>query len=128
MKEINKLQTYYGLAICRNIGTLDGMKDAIDAILRHRLLTDDLPNHTSCPLGPDSWCRYQQDSDNYRHLNPLPNAVAVHIKPVFDKLKDEKLLKRCLEGYDQNAAESFNNVLWSICPKANFVDSVPLKV
>ena len=62
-KEIDKLQ---------NSGNLDGMKDAIDAILRHRLSIDDLPNRTSFPLGPDSWCRYQNDPDNYRHFKSSP--------------------------------------------------------
>ena len=128
LKEIDRLQIYYGLAIRRNIGNLDAMKNGIDAILRHRLSTDQLPNHSLCPVGPDTWCKYVQDPENYKHVNPLPKAVALHIKPIFDKLKDEKLLKRCLKGFNQNAAESFNNVLWNMCPKSNFVGSVPLKV
>ena len=128
LKEIDKLQIYYGLAIRRNIGNLDAMKNGIDAILRHRLSTDQLPNHSLCPPGSDSWCKYQQDPENYQHVNPMPKAVAVYVKPIFDRLKDEKLLKRCLAGYNQNAAESFNNVLWHICPKTTFVGSVPLKV
>ena len=128
LKEIDKLQIYYGLAIRRNIGNLQAMKNGVDAILRHRLSTDEFPNHSFCPTGPDSWCKYVQDPENYKHTNPLPKAVAVHIKPIFDKLKHDKLLKRCIKGYNQNAAESFNNVLWNMCPKANFVGSVPLKV
>ena len=33
LKEIDKLQVYYGLAITRNIGNLGGMQTAIDAIV-----------------------------------------------------------------------------------------------
>ena len=111
LKEIDKLQVYYGLAIRRNIGNLSGMQTAIDAILRHRLSTDELPNHSSCPTGEDSWCKYHLSPETYKHTNPMPRAVAVHIKPVFDKLKDDQLLSRCLAGFNQNAAESFNNIL-----------------
>ena len=52
----------------------------------------------------------------------------MHIKPILDKLKDEKLLQLFLKGFNQNAAESFNNVLWHMCPKSKFVGSVPFKV
>ena len=82
LKETDRLQIYYGFAICRNIGNLDGMKNDTDTILRHRLLADDMPNHTSCPTGPESWCKYQQNPSTYTHLHPLPKAVNVHIKPV----------------------------------------------
>ena len=63
------------------------MKNDTDAILRHILSTDDLPNHTSDPTGHESWCKYKQNSSTYKNCNPLQKAVAVHIKPVFDKLK-----------------------------------------
>ena len=66
---------------------------------------------------------YQQDPENHQHVNPIPKAVAVYIKPTFDKLKNEKILKGCIEGYSQNADERFNNVLWHICPKTTFVGS-----
>ena len=87
MKEIDRLQIYYGLAIRRSIGNLYGMKNDTNAILRHILSTDDLPSHTSDPTGPESWCKYQQNPSTYKNFNPLQKAVAVHIKPVFDKLK-----------------------------------------
>ena len=58
----------------------------------------------------------------------MPKAVALAIKPVFDRLKDENLLQRCLGGYNQNAAESFNSVLWKLCPKTVFAGDFTLKV
>ena len=57
LAEIDKLQIYYGLAIRRNIGNLQAMKMSIDAILRHRLSNDEIPNHNWCPKEEDSWCK-----------------------------------------------------------------------
>ena len=48
-RETDKLQIYYGLAICRNIGNLEGMKNDIGAILRRCLSTDNVPNHSKYP-------------------------------------------------------------------------------
>ena len=111
LKEIDRLQIYYGLAIRCNVGNITKMKQDIAAILRHRLSTDDNPNHSMCPSGPDTWCGYHRDPSKYKHSNPLPKAVAVHIKPIFDRLSKNEILERCVDGYTQNAAESFNNIL-----------------
>ena len=53
----------------------------------------------------------------------LAKAVAVKIKPVFDQLSSNALLERCVDGFTQNAAESFNSVSWNLCPKRTFVGS-----
>ena len=107
---------------------MEALKTSIDAILRHRLSTDALPNHSSCPEGEDSWCRYNADPSSYKHKTPLPKAVALAIKPTFDRLKDNKLLERCLAGYNQNAGESFDSVLWKLCPKSVFVGDLAMKL
>ena len=57
----------------------------------------------------------------YKHTNPLPVAVVDVMRPIYESLSDEKLLSRCVDGYTQNACESFNSVLWSMCPKEKFV-------
>ena len=116
------------MAIRRNVGDVVKMKQDINAILRHRLSTDDNPNHTLCPSGPDTWCKYNKDPTAYRHNNPMPKAVAVYIKPVFHRLSKHDLLERCADGYTQNAAESFNNIVWHFCPKSTFVGAKPLNI
>ncbi|GFV18843.1 uncharacterized protein TNCV_4757301 [Trichonephila clavipes] len=58
--EIDKLQRYYGLAIRNNSGNLSAMKQAIWAILFHKISTDLNPQHGLCPLGDDSWCGYNR--------------------------------------------------------------------
>ena len=40
------------------------------------------------------------------------------MKPVFTRLSDHALLEKCLLGSNQN--ESFNNLVWSRCPKTEF--------
>lgn len=80
-----------------------------------------------CPQGSESWCGYHRKKD-YKHKAPLPKAVAVAIKPVFDRLSANSLLERCVDGFTQNAAESFNSVLWNICPKRTFVGSASINL
>ena len=85
---------------------MEAMKTSIDAVLHHRLSTDALPNHSSCPEGEDSWCRYNADHVSYKHKTPMP----------------------CLAGNNQNAAGRFTSVLWKLCPKSVFVGDLAMKL
>ena len=44
-KLIDRLQTYYGIAVREHVGDLQGMAKAIWAGLMHRCSTDDIPQH-----------------------------------------------------------------------------------
>ena len=44
-------------------------------------------------------------------------AVIDEIKPVSKDLANTDLLRRCLDGYTQNANESLNACIWKYCPK-----------
>ena len=120
-KEIDNLQLYYGLAIRRNVGDLNGMKESIRAILRHKGSTDENFDHSLCPSGKDSWCGWQKDKASgtcdYKHKHSLPPAVIEAVTPVFDDLCKDELLEKCLDGFTQNACESFNALIWKRCPK-----------
>lgn len=50
------------------------------------------------------------------------------MKPVFQDLASEDLLKRCLHGGTQNQNESFNNLVWTYIPKNTFVGHSVLEV
>ena len=65
LEVIDRLQIYYGLAIRHNVGNITKMKQDISAILWHRLSTEDNPNHSMCPSGPDTWCGYYRDLSKY---------------------------------------------------------------
>nr|XP_042913800.1 uncharacterized protein LOC122273890 [Parasteatoda tepidariorum] len=118
--QIDKLQTYYGLAIRRNVGNLDHMRQAVWAIFYHKYSTDEKPQHGLCPSGTESWCGYQKalvSGMSYEHKNSLPAAVMETIRPIFRDLAHPDLLKKCLHGKTQNPNESLNNVIWSRIPK-----------
>ena len=43
------------------------------------------------------------------------------LSPIFDRLSNEDLLKRCLLGLTQNQNESLNGTLWTLIPKTLFL-------
>lgn len=43
------------------------------------------------------------------------------VKPIYRDLSHPDLLKKCLHGKTQNCNESFNNSVWTRCPKRVFV-------
>lgn len=73
---MKKLSTYYGLAIRRNINSVEDMKKAIMATYYHMISTDENPRHENCPVRVDSWCTWQQDkalgNELEAHPAPLP--------------------------------------------------------
>lgn len=122
--QIDLLQTYYGLAVRRNVGSLKDMKSAIWAIYFHKLSTDENPRHELCPKGIESWCKYQKSlitKEMYHHGNSLPEPVMLQIKQIFRDLSKDDLLRKCLHGHTQNPNESLNHVIWSRVPKTVFV-------
>lgn len=123
---INEIQNYYGLAIRRNVHSLESMKAAVWAEYFHLSSSNDSPMHELCPKGTDSWCKYQRaksnnesyDHDNHTHYS---SVVMTKIKPIFKDLANPDLLRKCLHGGTQNASESLNSVIWSRIPKSTFV-------
>ncbi|XP_054260040.1 uncharacterized protein LOC128984722 [Macrosteles quadrilineatus] len=127
-KTIDKLCQYYRNAIINNLDNTDKMREAIYATLDHCRSSDDEPRHDKCPPGSDSWCFYQRDLYNKlkprRHSEgiktPLSEAVYSRMLPIYKRLSNEKLLKRCSLGKTQNANESLHSVIWSKCQKTTF--------
>ena len=97
------------------------MQNALMAIWNHKRSTDESSSRHLCPKGNNSWCGFQRDIANdtnyYRHDDPLPAVVADEIKFVFDALSKESLLVLCLHGVTQNQNESFNGLIWQCGPK-----------
>ncbi|CAN7981215.1 unnamed protein product, partial [Ixodes pacificus] len=128
---IDKLQTYYGLAIRRHVGSLDDMQKAVWATYFHMASTDAHPSHGLCPKAADTWCSFNKSEMNgepYIHKNYLPAAVLEVLKPIYQQLAKPELLKKCLHGKTQNANESFNNVVWERAPKNVFLGLETLKI
>lgn len=124
--EIDQLQRYYGMAIRKNLESVEKMRRAIWATYYHKLSTDEEPHHELCPTGSESWCKYKQAQENnlldeFKHKNSLPKSVMEIIKPIYKDLSCPSLLKKCLHGKTQNPNESINSVIWSRLSKTTFV-------
>ena len=80
--------------------------------------------HSFCPDGPDTWCKYKLDvvngSDVYLR-KCLPPVFRDELLPIFRRLSSPELLKSCAKGLTQNQNESLNNVVWSKCSKRVFI-------
>ncbi|GFU70987.1 uncharacterized protein TNCV_3350101 [Trichonephila clavipes] len=129
LKEVDSIQHYYGLAIRKNLSSVEDMKRAIWAIYFHKLSTEDNPQHALCPLGEDSWCGYNRSivtGEFYIHKHSLPESILLKVKKVFRDLTEKDLLKKCLHGRTQNPNESFK-CIWERIPKTVFVGIETLK-
>ena len=123
-QRICKLTSYYGLAIKKHQGDLDGMINAVWASFFHTLSTDEDPRHDRCPAStPErrTWCSFKRALEDSKpppaHPHPLPRDIAEALVPVYKRLGDPQLLKRCLSGKTQNSNESFHSLVWRLCPK-----------
>ncbi|GFW00490.1 neuroligin-1 [Trichonephila clavipes] len=122
---INLITTYYGNAIRQNKTCLSDMRKAVWAVYFHIRSSDEEPLHSFCPVGPNSWCKYQNQVvegsvETFRHSNKLPGAVMDVIKPVFNDLSQPKLLQKCLGGLFQRAIMQSGSALspWAIAHDA----------
>ncbi|KAH8009972.1 hypothetical protein HPB51_023028 [Rhipicephalus microplus] len=100
------------------------MYTAIWASCLHSCSTDGAGSHKFCPAGPDSWCKHRRAEAQGQpapcHTPLLTKAQGLAVLPIYKRLKDAKLLARCLHGKTQNAAESLNSKIWLLCPKTRF--------
>lgn len=126
---IKTLQGYFTNAI-RSHATVPAMKRAVMAIVDHCSSTDEDHHHDNCPEGKDSWCFFKKAAARGitpgSHLEnvgtPISKAVAVHVRPTFQRMASDDLLGRCILQTTQNANESAHSVIWARCPKHLFVN------
>ncbi|GFV57267.1 uncharacterized protein TNCV_2822841 [Trichonephila clavipes] len=147
---IDLITTYYGNAIRQNKTCLSDMRKAVWAVYFHIRSSDEEPLHSFCPVGPNSWCKYQNQVvegsvETFRHSNKLPVTVMDAIKPVFNDLSQPKLLQKCLgetrklivpqssQTYAQAAKSSIKNsstqtdenITNAKCPPLKLLQSLP---
>jgi len=134
MVKIKKIQNYYGRAIKDYSDDVPLLKKRIMAILLHLSSTDKMPKHVHCPPGSTSWCFWQraiaQSKEPPVHADheTLPLDVGTKLVPIFQRLSDEKLLKRCSRRATQNANEALHQLVWKVCPKSIHVRLRTLRV
>ena len=87
-----------------NTSDLSVLKQRIYAILFHLCSSDAHPKHIHCPPGAKSWCFWQRDiamkrvPGEHKEHDTLPAEVGKKLVPIFERLSDENLLKRCVRG------------------------------
>ncbi|OXU29549.1 hypothetical protein TSAR_012456 [Trichomalopsis sarcophagae] len=86
-----------------------------------------------CPTGSGSLCKYQKalsesKEQDYVHPPAISKAILDEIEDVFKKLSESELLRKGFGGQTQSANESFNNVLWNIAPRTDFVGLETLEI
>ena len=58
--------------------------------------------HSHCPSGSDSWCLIKADKANNTNLYKpgpgLPVDIIKVVKPIYQELCSESLLKKCTHG------------------------------
>ena len=82
---INRLQSYFGMALRSNVATVEDMKNNIYAALMHICSNKENNCHWKyCPAGSDSWCSFQRDIANGTNLHVpgrgLHPTVILHVK------------------------------------------------
>ena len=104
-KIIDKLQIYYGIAIRQNTGDLNTKKSATATSVFYvaSFATNDY--HTHCPSVSDSWCLFKADKANntstYKPASGLHLDIIKVVKPIYQELCSESLLKKCTHGQTQ---------------------------
>ena len=125
--KMTKIQNYYGRAIKDHSSDVELLQKRIMSILLHMSSTDKAPKHTHCPDGASSWCFWQramaksETPGSHNEHETLPPEIGQKLVPIFRRLSDKDLLKRCARNKTQNPNESFHQIIWKICPKATYV-------
>ena len=119
-------------AIRDNIGDVDAMEKAIWVVYHCALTEEDTQQHQFCPVGEESWCKYQcaiaLSQDIPPANNRIPPGLVQFIRPVFEGLTDRELLDRCILGTTQGQNEICNNLIWERCSKTDFCSVVTVQL
>ena len=122
---IEKLQNYNGMAIRQNSGDLNPMKSTTAAFLFYVASSATNDYHTHCPSGSDSWCLLKADkANNTSTFKPgpgLPLDTIKVIKPIYQELCSEGLLKKCTHSQTQNLNKTLHGMIWHRVPKHTYV-------
>ncbi len=70
---INMLSSYYGNAIRKNPGDTASMYEATWAVFHHSISTDAVHDHSDCPTGPDTWCKFNRVISEGHHHGTHPS-------------------------------------------------------
>ena len=130
-KIIDKMQSFYGQTIRNNVGEIEQMRNDIWAIFNHMIKDDEktlAEQHSLCPTGITSWCKFNRERTLYTENNRIPYIFKTELEPIFIKLSDDTLLLRCISGHTENQNESINGMLWAKRPKYKFAGKAKVEL
>ncbi|KAK3891171.1 hypothetical protein Pcinc_004960 [Petrolisthes cinctipes] len=123
---IDKLTSYYGMAIRKNINTdEETMRRAVWASFLHSSGNRD-SSHMFCPKGKESWCwwRVAQAERKTVQKTPLLSGIPFEkmnvIQSLYADLASPELLQKCLKGRTQNVNESLHGRVWKKISKDKY--------
>ena len=112
------------------------MQINIFASLHHSVANKDpAEQHKYCLDDSVEWCSYKKQLNDPQATNQkkkketkkLPESFLPHMLPLYKRLSDESILKRCVGGLTQNQNESFNASVWKRCPKERYFGTATVK-
>ena len=143
---ITKLSSYYRKHIMDHTTSSKDPNDINNAVKKmqinilaslHHSVANKNPNeqHKFCFDENVNWCTYKKDLQNpqsnsntkQKEKNKLPESFLQPMLPLYTRLSDESLLKRCVGGLTQNQNEGFNSTLWKRCPKERYFGTKAVK-
>lgn len=91
---IDKLQVYYQGAIRNSPNDIPRMQRAIWASLYHMVSSDEFPEHSRCPDGAESWCKWKRAQalnevppSHTQRTTSLATDVLVKIIPIYKRFR-----------------------------------------
>ncbi|XP_014471891.1 PREDICTED: uncharacterized protein LOC106742985 [Dinoponera quadriceps] len=90
----------------------ENMKKAVWSTLLHKISMDENPQHQNCPEGVENWCKWQRavatgQLEHFKDDPSLNSVIQNVIRPIYEDVSNNDLLKRCLGGNTQNNNETF---------------------
>ena len=116
----------YSTVILQNRGTTpDKLSRALHILLEHAA-----GNHSSCPTGENSWCRWNIPSSSTTPPT-LSTFTLVDIQKVRESFTTYATTEFCSHltlGLTQNANESLHNMIWCLCSKNKYVSPQSIRI
>ena len=96
-----------------------------------RLLDHASGNHSHCPSGETSWCRWSRPPSTSTPPAALTTFTPLDIKKVeevFSTYATPDFCSHITLGLTQNANESLHNCIWNLCPKTKYISPQSIRI
>ena len=116
----------YSTVILQNRGTTpDKLSRALHILLNHAA-----GNHSGCPTGENTWCRWNKPSSSTTPatLTTFTPIDIQKVREVFNKFATTEFCSHLTLGLTQNSNESLHNMIWCLCPKNKHISPQSIRI